>query len=63
MLPCILVIGEAAQAADLIMGLIFKHLEQTLATRTDCLQQIRLWFPFNRTKTLVTAVALAHTLT
>ena len=27
-LPCILVIGEAALAADLITGLIFKHLER-----------------------------------
>ena len=27
-LPCILVIGEAALAADLITQLIFKHLEQ-----------------------------------
>ena len=30
-LPCILVIGEAALAADLITGLIFKHLERNLA--------------------------------
>ena len=31
--PCILVLGEAAEAADLITGLIFKHLEQNLAGR------------------------------
>ena len=30
-LPCILVIGEAALAADLITGMIFKHLERNLA--------------------------------
>ena len=30
-LPCILVIGEAALAADLITQLIFKHLERNLA--------------------------------
>ena len=30
--PCILVTGEAALAADLITGLIFKHLERNLAT-------------------------------
>ena len=31
-LPCILVIGEAALAADLITQLIFKHLERNLAS-------------------------------
>ena len=31
-LPCILVIEEAVLAADLITQLIFKHLEQNLAT-------------------------------
>ena len=30
-LPCILVIREAALAADLITGLVFKHLDQNLA--------------------------------
>ena len=30
-LPCILVIGEAARAADLITGLIFKYFERNLA--------------------------------
>ena len=33
-LVCIFVIGEAALAANLITGLIFKHLEQNLATQT-----------------------------
>ena len=33
-LPCILVIGVAALAADLIMGLILKHLEQNLTAKT-----------------------------
>ena len=39
-LPCILVIGEAALAADLSMGLIFKHLEQNLA---PCCHVCRRW--------------------
>ena len=30
---CILIIGEAALAADLITQLIFKHLEQNLASQ------------------------------
>ena len=29
--PCILVIGEAALGADLIKGLVFKHLERNFA--------------------------------
>ena len=33
-LPCILVIGEAAPAADLITGSIFKHLEHNLRATT-----------------------------
>ena len=33
-LPCILVMGEAAPAADLITRLIFKHLEQNLGGYT-----------------------------
>ena len=33
-LPCILVIREAALAADLITRLIFKHLERNLAAET-----------------------------
>ena len=33
-LPCILVIAEAALEADLITGLIFKHLERNLRAKT-----------------------------
>ena len=34
-LPCMLVIGEAALVADLITGLIFRHLERNLTARMD----------------------------
>ena len=39
-LPCILVIGEAALAADLITQLIFKHLERNLAVHTSRMQEM-----------------------
>ena len=39
-LPCILVIGLAALAAELIRRLIFEHLNQNLAAQTDPKQLI-----------------------
>ena len=44
-LPCILVIVEAALAADLITRLIFKHLEQNLAAKTAAKSGLRLIWP------------------
>ena len=44
-LSCILVIGEAALAADLITGLIFKHFERNLAAQTASRGGFRLMWP------------------
>ena len=47
-LPCILVIGEAALAADLITQLILKHLERNLAAQTGPKADFRLVSPWSR---------------
>ena len=44
-LPCILVIGEAALAADLITQSIFKHLERNLAAQAASKGSFRLIWP------------------
>ena len=44
-LPCILVIGEAALAADLVTGLIIKHLERNLALSKDGILTLSLENP------------------